>query len=70
MFTDLQYLALHKIEIQVGEVRYRLYKTCKLVSPVDQQILCAHSMEISRSWKQGKQHTVNRKYTYSTPRVK
>ena len=22
MFTELQYLALHKIEIQVGEVRY------------------------------------------------
>ena len=40
-------------------------KTCKLMSPVHQQILCAHSVERSRSWRRGK-HTVTRKYTFST----
>ena len=35
-------------------------KACKLLLPVHQQILCAHSVEISRSCRQRK-HTVTRK---------
>ena len=37
-----------------------IHKILKLLSSVDQQILCAHSVKISRSWRQGK-HTITRK---------